>query len=47
MPVIFITSYDGGHMTVQTMKARAVSFLTNPFNGDVLLTESQSGRVPS
>ena len=37
MPIIFITGYGDGPMTVQAMKAGAVEFLTKPFNDTVLL----------
>jgi FixJ family two-component response regulator len=37
MPIIFITGHGDVPMTVQAMKARAVEFLTKPFNDAVLL----------
>src|ERR1700682_232084 len=37
MPIIFITGYGDGPMTVRAMKAGAVEFLTKPFGDDVLL----------
>ena len=38
MPIIFITGHGDVPMTVQSMKAGAVEFLTKPFNDDVLLS---------
>lgn len=38
VPVIFITGYGDIPMTVRAMKAGAVSFLTKPFDEDMLLT---------
>jgi FixJ family two-component response regulator len=38
MPIIFITGHGDVPMTVQTMKAGAVEFLTKPFSDEVLLT---------
>jgi FixJ family two-component response regulator len=38
VPVILITGYGDIPMTVRAMKAGAVSFLTKPFDEDVLLT---------
>jgi FixJ family two-component response regulator len=37
LPIIFITGYGDGPMTVQAMKAGAVEFLTKPFSSEVLL----------
>jgi FixJ family two-component response regulator len=38
MPIIFIAGYGDVPMTVQTMKAGAVEFLTKPFGDDALLS---------
>src|SRR6202167_3371333 len=37
MPIIFITGYGDVPMTVQSMKAGAVEFLTKPFGDQVLI----------
>src|ERR1700722_7679327 len=38
MPIIFITGYGDGPMTVQAMKAGAVEFLTKPFGEHGMLS---------